>query len=748
MDLDFYLENSNIKRLTFSIPAPLNQVVLVYTHTNEDVLKVTSKAARDYGVDLRYEPVSPPLDGKGADTPYDAMRRIKESGFKTVILSVTRISILEHIAREAERWGVNTDDYVWLVWESATELETLANTKTERGSEMDKLLRGMGSVRTLDGYDWRDDDSFLARWKSRDVDFVEKLNAINPIVGEGKNGKPKPGYFRAEPDYFQNYPPMPFSSYMYDTVIALGMGACRTQKIQRQLQVEAPTANDHDEEGSGGGAGALIDEIEVEEFGALRRLQVKQGKLYKPGPNLQYNETLKVTFDGASGFVKLDNGMIYTRDEETIGFGVYNLRPVDTPDETTYEYAITSKRIPGGQWAEVPGVSFVYADGSNIQPTPVREVFENNFLSPSVRAGGFALFSIAAFICIGLAAWTFAKRNSSIVRAAQPEFLYLLCFGSLASLMAIITLSFDESYGTSVETLSAMCTATPWLFCTGYMIVYMALFSKLYRINKVLQFRRRQVKAHHVVLPAVVLILLALIVLALWTALDPYVWVRETVDDESGETFGTCTSNNATAYIVTLSILVITATLLAFVMAYKTRDLPGKYTDAGPIFFGIVAQLEVWFVGIPILVIVDNVSADAMYLARVLIIWIFAVIMVLTVIGSKFLQTYGCWNAHSHQQSDGVHYSGGGTVHISGMTSSNELFCSKRGLTTGDSKGGENRTSGTTNPGGSASVLSAQQVSNPSLDIALSRGSSSVAPLNSSSNGSAPAAQVEPELTP
>ena len=145
----------------------------------------------------------------------------------------------------------------------------------------------------------------------------------------------------------------------------------------------------------------------------------------------------------------------------------------------------------------------------------------------------------------------------------------------------------------------------------------------------------------------------------------------------------------------------ITATLLAFVMAYKTRELPGKYTDAGPIFFGIVAQLEVWFVGIPILVIVDNVSADAMYLARVLIIWIFAVIMVLTVIGSKFLQTYGCWNAHSHRISGGVHISG------------------------------------TTRPGDtvSASALSAQQASNPSLDIALSGGSGTVAPLRSSSNG-------------
>lgn len=43
---------------------PLAQVVLAYSHTNEDVLKVTSKAARDYGVELRYEPVSPPVSSE------------------------------------------------------------------------------------------------------------------------------------------------------------------------------------------------------------------------------------------------------------------------------------------------------------------------------------------------------------------------------------------------------------------------------------------------------------------------------------------------------------------------------------------------------------------------------------------------------------------------------------------------------------------------------------------------------------
>ena len=665
-----------------------NHVTLVYSHTNEDVLKVTSKAAKDHNVELRYEPVSPPWDGTGANSPYDAMRRIKDSGFKTIVLALPRLSHWEHIAREAERWGVNGDDYLWMVWDT-TDIDVLAQTETSEGSEMDKLVRGMGAVRVLDGYDWMgadEENKFLASWKSKDATFVKRVNSINPITPD------KAGYFFAEDDYFQDerYPPMPSSTFMYDTVIALGMGACRTQKILREM--EEANADDEVEnhgennEADGGGTGSRrrelakiptwsedFEEVEVDQDGSSRRLQ--SGYVHRPGSNLQYNETVKVTFDGASGFVKLDDGFIFTRDDETIGFGVYNFRPIqvvasedDAADIYTarsYKYALTAKKTPGNGWEQLPDSPFIYADGTTSQPWPARQVFENNYLSSSVRAGGFALFGIAAFIYIGLALWTFINRKTSTVRSAQPEFLYALCVGSLVSLVSIVTLSFDESYGTSVETLSMLCTATPWFFVSGYIISYMSLFSKLQRLHNVLQFRRRQVKAHHVIAPAIALTLLAIIILAVWTAVDPWTWERETINDDTGETFGKCTSENITAYLVPLVVLMITATLLACAMAWKTRDVSSKYSETTSIFFAIIFQVEIWFVGIPILIIVDNVSADATYLGRVLIIWTFAVSMVATVVGSKMLQSLGCCLPSSRNPSRLS--SAGSTVHISGI---------------------------------------------------------------------------------
>ncbi len=82
-------------------------------------------------------------------------------------------------------------------------------------------------------------------------------------------------------------------------------------------------------------------------------------------------------------------------------------------------------------------------------------------------------------------------------------------------------------------------------------------------------------------------------------------------------------------------------------------------------FIAIVTQLEIWLVGIPILVIVDNVSADAdaTYLGHVLLIFSFAVTMVLTVIGSKFVNYHG-WCISS--ESGGSRYTGGNGTRVSG----------------------------------------------------------------------------------
>jgi len=72
--------------------------------------------------------------------------------------------------------------------------------------------------------------------------------------------------------------------------------------------------------------------------------------------------------------------------------------------------------------------------------------------------------------------------------------------------------------------------------------MYGALFMKLWRINGVLQCSRprSKVAVKHVVWPFATLLSISVVVLNVWTAVDPYQWVREPVDpsDPQGESYG------------------------------------------------------------------------------------------------------------------------------------------------------------------------------------------------------------------
>mmetsp|Transcript_21954 Transcript_21954/g.31823 ORF Transcript_21954/g.31823 Transcript_21954/m.31823 type:complete len:122 (-) Transcript_21954:2156-2521(-) len=79
----------------------------------------------------------------------------------------------------------------------------------------------------------------------------------------------------------------------------------------------------------------------------------------------------------------------------------------------------------------------------------------------------------------GCCLWIWLMRNNKKILASQPEFLCVLCFGSAVTAASIAMISFDESYGWSVNALAHGCKALPWCFFIGYLIMYGAIFSKV-----------------------------------------------------------------------------------------------------------------------------------------------------------------------------------------------------------------------------------------------------------------------------
>ena len=130
---------------------------------------------------------------------------------------------------------------------------------------------------------------------------------------------------------------------------------------------------------------------------------------------------------------------------------------------------------------------FYFADGTTVAPAKLRDDGEQNYLSPEVRAFGLSILGLAWSLCLGNCLWVYCFRKHRVLAASQPVFLYQLSLGVATFVAPVFTLSWDESFGWSEQQLSAGCTSSPWLIALGHTTVYMALFTKLWRINKVLQ---------------------------------------------------------------------------------------------------------------------------------------------------------------------------------------------------------------------------------------------------------------------
>lgn len=305
-------------------------------------------------------------------------------------------------------------------------------------------------------------------------------------------------------------------------------------------------------------------------------------------------------------------------------------------NECTYEEKCESEY---GAWGE-PMQEFQYYGGTTEEPKPLRTVVEENFLSYTVRNAGFALTGIALFNSLACATWIFIFRERRAVKASQPEFLYMLCFGACLVSISLIFISFDEQKGWSEEKLSKGCAAFPWLFVLGYLTMYCALFSKLWRLTKLLSMRRQVVGVQNVLLPFLAVIGSTLIVLTVWQIIAPLQWVRTEIsnDDEPVVTYGECQveENYSSLYfVIPLVILIAGVIITTGYFAWKLKEIQTDLAESRWILFGIFTHLQTWAVGIPIVIITSDVSRDASYIMYVALAFVFSTTLVSFVIWPK-----------------------------------------------------------------------------------------------------------------
>jgi 7 transmembrane sweet-taste receptor of 3 GCPR len=292
-----------------------------------------------------------------------------------------------------------------------------------------------------------------------------------------------------------------------------------------------------------------------------------------------------------------------------------------------------------GAWAPVADAPFLFYDGTSNEPLPRRDVYDANYLSQGVQIAGLILASVAFIGVVGTGLWVFANRQNKLIKAGQPEFLYLLCFGAALVAPSSIFLSFDESDGLTTEQLSGLCNAFPWFFIVGYLVMYCALICKLWRLSKLMQMRRKAVHAQQVLFPILIIMGCCFVILIVWQTIDPATWVRKGISGKGlpYETYGECTSvkYGIVPFVVPMVLLMSIAVSATAVFSFKLRHVQSELSESSWIFAGIFLHIQTWLVGVPVLLITHGISSDAFYVMIMILTFTFATSLVGFVIGPK-----------------------------------------------------------------------------------------------------------------
>lgn len=243
---------------------------------------------------------------------------------------------------------------------------------------------------------------------------------------------------------------------------------------------------------------------------------------------------------------------------------------------------------------------------------------------------GYAMFALLAFGCLGFAAWVVLTRKTRVIRAAQPIFLLLVVTGVLLMSASIIPMTIDDEHY-SQHACDIACNATPWLLSLGFSLTFAALFSKLWRIDRVLEaarsFRRQTVTIGDVVIPLLVILTLNLIILICWTTLAPLKYVRTPRDGTDPwnrviSTYGSCGEHqhiSSAPFIALLAVLNMCALIIANVQAYRTRMIKTEFSESKYIAIALASMAQAGIVGIPLLFLVGD-QPQANFVVRVLLV--------------------------------------------------------------------------------------------------------------------------------
>jgi len=232
----------------------------------------------------------------------------------------------------------------------------------------------------------------------------------------------------------------------------------------------------------------------------------------------------------------------------------------------------------------------------------------------------FGYTSTAVIFCASLyfAVWVWFNRKTPVVLSLQPPFLLTLSLGIMILSTAIVPISIDDGVA-SQWGCDIACMARPWLLSVGFTVSVSALFTKLWRINKLLNgpgFRRQRVRERDVILPLIIFVVSNISLLVVWTVVDPLKWERRSVEGQLWRTYGKCSLTEGGVgekVMVTVLALCTTGFLGLGWQAFKARNISTEFSESTYLGIAVFSWMQLSVVGVPVLFLMEDSNVTARY---------------------------------------------------------------------------------------------------------------------------------------
>lgn len=125
--------------------------------------------------------------------------------------------------------------------------------------------------------------------------------------------------------------------------------------------------------------------------------------------------------------------------------------------------------------------------------------------------------------------------------------------------------------------------------------------------------QRIKLEGFDIIKPLLIIGGINVIILMTWNITDPVVWVRSPVNEEpitlnmgDTATYGYCNSDHYRVYLGMLIGINYVFSVVALVQAYECRKISTDYGEFLWIFAALVAIVQVWTIGLPLLKLLDD----------------------------------------------------------------------------------------------------------------------------------------------